>query len=140
MSREELTDEVLAAWLDEQLSSGLMAAIEKELRSSESLRLRVAALSQRRDEGVHTVGAIWRRQRLSCPPRSTLGSYLLGTLTDAENEYLEFHLHTVACRACLANLDDLESRQSEAAGSETTERRRRIFETSAGYLKRPSAD
>ena len=44
-----------------------------------------------------------------------------------------FHIRTIACPFCLANLTDLESRQQEAT-SQVQERRRRIFTSSAGLL------
>ena len=47
-------------------------------------------------------------------------------------EYIRFHLETIGCRYCQANLADL------AAASQPDEapvqRRRRYFQTSAGYL------
>ena len=137
MSAAEPTDELLAAWLDEQLSAEMMASIEKQLRDSSSLQQRVAAIRQRRDQGGHSVGSVWRRMRLSCPSRSTLGGFLLGTLTDDECRYVEFHLQTVGCSVCLANLDDLQAQQPAAGDDETVRRRRRYFETSAGFLSRP---
>ena len=65
----------------------------------------VASLLDRQVEpGEHSVGAIWRRQRLSCPPREQLGSYLLGVLDDDVQNYIQFHLQTIGCAFCLANL------------------------------------
>jgi hypothetical protein len=61
-----------------------------------------------------------------------LGSYLLGALDGQPAEYIEFHIGTVGCRLCAANLDDLQQQmQSDPA---TQNRRRRFFESSAGYL------
>ena len=82
----------------------------------------------------HSLGAIWRRERLTCPNRETLGSFLLQVLDDAEMDYLDFHLHTVCCPFCLANLADLQSLQKDG-GPQTRERRRRIFQSSAGYFQ-----
>ncbi len=127
------TDGELLAYLDEMLPVEQMASLEKELRASESLRNRTANLLSRRDHGLHSVGAIWRNERLSCPSRSRLGSYLLGTLDAEHIDYLEFHIRTVGCRYCAANLDDLE-REMESA-PEIAQRRRKFFQSSAGYLK-----
>jgi anti-sigma factor RsiW len=133
MAREEFSDQQLLAYLDEQLPVEEMTAIEKELRDSESLRLRVGRLIQQREQGQHTVGAIWRRHRLSCPTRSQLGEFLLGTLDEGMANYLEFHLTTAGCRYCGANLDDL--REAMAETPETERRRRKYFESSAGLLR-----
>ena len=129
------TDEQIAAFLDEQLPHELMSNLERDLRSSEELRNRVAGLIRRRSHGGHTLSEIWRKGRLSCPSREELGQFLLGILDEGESGYIDFHLRTVGCRYCLANLDDIESSREEAADS--TPRRRRFFESSAGYLNRP---
>lgn len=132
MSGTKFSEQQLVAYLDEMLSIEQMATLETELRNSESLRIRVAAISRRRDVGEHSVGEIWRRARLSCPDRHQWGAYLLGTLEPAMNDYLEFHLRTVGCRVCSANLIDL--KESLTVTPETEQRRRQIFQSSAGYL------
>ena len=127
------SDADLLAYLDEMLPAERMTAVESDLRRNEALRLRVASLSRRRDDGIHSVGEIWRRRRLSCPSRKQLGGFLLGTLEPSLAEYVEFHLRSVGCRLCAANLDDLE--RSMKATPEETDRRRRFFESSAGHLR-----
>jgi hypothetical protein len=132
-AQKPYSDDDLLAYLDEMLPADRMVAIEADLRKDEALRLRVAAVARRRDQGAHSVGEIWRRLRLSCPTRNQLGSFLLGTLDPTLTEYIEFHLRSVGCRLCAANLDDLES--SMKAAPETSDRRRRFFESSAGHLR-----
>ena len=56
----------LEAYLDEALPPEEMARIEQALRDRPELRERLAAINARRDTGVHSLGAIWRRHRLSC--------------------------------------------------------------------------
>ena len=90
---------------------------------------------QERDRGEHSVGAVWRRHRLSCPTREQLGSFLLQALEPDFQDYVEFHLETVACPYCLANLADLQARQQEAA-PQAHQRRRRFFQSSAGLLQK----
>ena len=68
-----LTQSDLQAYLDEALAPDEMAAIEVELRKKPELLQQLAAINARRDAGVHSVGEIWRRQRLSCPAREQLG-------------------------------------------------------------------
>lgn len=133
MSRSEATDQQLLGWLDEALEPSAMTEIERALRNSDSLRARVSQLLRRRDQGQHTLGEIWRRRRLSCPSRNQLGSYLLGTLDPELAGYVEFHLQTVGCRYCAANLHDLEAARS--AEPESRRRREKIFQSSAGYLR-----
>lgn len=126
------TDRELSAWLDEMLPAGRMAELEQQLRADSALQSRVSQLIHHRDQGGHTVGEIWQRAGLSCPTRSELGGYLLETLPNQEAQYIEFHLLTIGCRMCQANLKDLED--YAAATEETPARRRKFFESSAGLL------
>jgi hypothetical protein len=130
----EITREQLHAYLDDALSEPETARVEQALRDSEPLRKQLRQVMQERDRGEHSLGAVWRRERLTCPNRETLGSYLLQVLDEAEQDYLTFHLETVGCPFCLANLADLETLQKEPA-PKARERRRRIFQTSAGFLQ-----
>lgn len=134
MANATFTDTQLLAYLDEMLPVEEMTAVERAMRDSDSLRTRAAGLVRRRDQGAHTVGEIWRRLRLSCPSRSQLGSFLLGTLDENHAEYIDFHLRTIGCRYCAANLADLQ--QSADAASSASARRRKFFASSAGYLGR----
>ena len=131
----DFTDAELLAYLDEGLAVDRMAAVENALRASAGLRNRTAALRQGREEQGHSVGEIWRRGRLSCPTRHQLGSFVLGALPIELADYIHFHLETVGCRYCAANLDDL--RQSaEQNSTETAQRRQRFFQSSAGYVRK----
>lgn len=49
----------------------------------------------------------WERHRLTCPKRSTLGRYVLGTLEPAWQELIEFHVNRLGCQFCQASLEDL---------------------------------
>lgn len=129
------TDQQLQSYLDEGLSAELMAGIEQQLRTDADLRERLVSLAGQREAGVHGLGEIWRRHRLSCPTRTQLGSYLLQTLDEEFSQYVGFHLEQIGCRLCNANLDDLRQQQSELAATSRS-RRQRYFQTSAGYLKR----
>jgi len=126
----------LEAYLDEALPSEDMARIEKALRDEPKLAEQLAAINARRDAGLHSLGAIWRRHRISCPSREQLGSHLLGTLAREMADYVEFHVQMAGCRFCQANLADLEAQQAEADESAQS-RRRKYFQSSAGYLRRP---
>lgn len=129
------SDAELTAFLDEMLATERASQIEKLLREQPELRQRAALLARWRDQGGHSVGEIWRRRRLSCPSRSQLGSYLLSALEPEHENYIRFHLTTIECRACQANLEDLQQAQS-ATDEAQQQRRTRYFESSAGYLQR----
>ena len=128
----DVTREQLFAYLDDALEDAEEARIEKLLRSSASLRSKLNAVREERDRGEHSLGAVWRRDRLSCLSREQLSAYLHGVLDANLHDYVEFHLKTIACATCLANLDDLREKQSESNAH--SKRRRRYFETSARLL------
>ncbi len=131
----ELTDSELEAYLDEAMKPSEMADIEAALRCSPQLLERLSAINAKRDAGIHSLGEIWRRNRLSCPAREQMGSYLLGVLDDDQADFIQFHLETSGCRLCLANMEDLKRRQAES-NRVVGKRRRKYFDSSAGYLRR----
>lgn len=124
----------LEGYLDEALPPDQMARVELALRKDPMLVKQLAAIHSRRNSGVHSLGEIWRRGRLSCPSREQLGSFLLAALPEDAADYIAFHLDVVGCRYCQANLADLESQQAEKP--ETVQRRRRrYFQSSVGHLR-----
>ncbi len=131
----EYSEVELEAYLDEELSPGKMADVEATLRGDSELMQRLAQIIGRRDAGLHSIGAVWRRHRISCPDRGQLGSFLLGTLNQEQNDYVRFHLETVSCRRCQANLEDLRRQQDEASDDVVT-RRKKYFQSSEGYLRK----
>jgi hypothetical protein len=130
----EITRQQLDAYLDEALSEAETARVEQALRDSDVLRRSLRQAMQERDRGEHSPGAIWRRERLTCPTREVLGSYLLQVLDEGEQDYLDFHLTAVACPYCQANLADLKAVQQEPA-PQAKARRKRYFQSSAGLLQ-----
>ncbi|HBV63225.1 MAG TPA: hypothetical protein DEF45_09415 [Rhodopirellula sp.] len=128
------SDAELSAFFDEALSPARCAELEYELRSNTQLRQRLIEVRGRESAGLHTLGAIWRRNRLSCPDRSELGQFVLGTLEIEQMDYIQFHLQKIGCRYCQANLADMDPADKTPEQAKT--RRSRYFQTSAGYLKK----
>jgi hypothetical protein len=126
----------LEAFLDEALPVERMTAIEEALRADEALQKRLAAVNGRRDAGVHSLGEIWRRHRLSCPSREHLGSYLLGVLPRDAADYVKFHLDKIECRYCAASLGDLRAQQSASEADAVERRRQKYFQSSVGHLRK----
>ena len=126
----------LEAFLDESLPPERMTAIEESLRGSTELQRRLTAINGRRDAGVHSLGEIWRRHRLSCPSREELGSYLLGVLPKEAADYAKFHIETIQCRYCEASVSDLKSQQSTGDADATQRRRHKYFQSSVGHLRK----
>jgi hypothetical protein len=129
-----LTDAELEAFLEESLPGEEMAGIENEIRQRPELLRRLSMINGRRDAGLHSVGEIWRRHRLSCPDRQQLGSYLLGVLDNDHASYIRFHLDQIGCRFCQANYADLRAQQEETQELIIT-RRTKYFQSTAGHLR-----
>lgn len=129
---DEFSISELEAYLDEALPPEEMLRIEKALRDSKELVRRLSQINGRRDAGIHTLGEIWRRNRLSCPPRNQLAGLLLNTLDEENRNYIEFHLKVVGCRFCIANLADLKRQHAES--DDVKVRRKKYFDSSAGLL------
>lgn len=123
-----MTREHLHAYLDDALSETEVARVEQSLRDCESTRALLRQVMAERDRGDHSIGAIWRQERLTCPDREQLGSYLLGVLDEEVTAYIRFHLEVVACPYCLANLADLREQSSAQAGR--SRRTQRIMDSS----------
>lgn len=109
----EITREVLRDYLNDALPDAELAAVERALRESATLRALLKEVLDQEDRGEHTVGAIWRRERVSCPTRDQLGGYLLGAGDPELMDYIHFHLDEIGCPYCQANLDDLRKLQGE---------------------------
>ena len=103
----EITRQMLRDYLHDALPDPELAVVEKALRESAKLRAVYKDVVEQEDRGEHTVGAIWRRERVSCLSREQLGSFLLGAGDPELLDYIDFHLKTVGCPYCQANLDDL---------------------------------
>lgn len=132
--KRQFTELELEAYLDEALAPPEMLEIETALRHAPALVDQLATINGRRNSGIHTLGEIWRRHRASCISREHLGTYLLGVLSAEQSDYIQFHIEKVGCRYCWANLEDLKRQQKEASDSAIV-RRKKYFQSSAGYLR-----
>jgi len=77
---------------------------------------------------------IWESQRLSCPKRSTLGAFLLETLSPEWFDYVDFHLTTLGCHFCRASFKDL---REQYATDQHTRFHQRVLTSTAGFLTKP---
>ena len=133
-TKRQFTEIELEAYLDESLAPPEMLEIEAALRKTPALVEQLAAINGRRNSGIHTLGEIWRRHRVSCVTREQLGSFVLGVLAPEQADYIQFHIEKIGCRYCGANLEDLKRQQKEA-GDSAIVRRKKYFQSSAGYLR-----
>jgi hypothetical protein len=124
------TDAELRAYLDERLPVARSTELESALRARPALAQRLRQLLGETERTDLSLEAVWRRLHLSCPSRSTWALYLSGELGDGLKQYLEFHLQTIGCRYCAANVEDLR----RGADADAQPRARRVFESSIGQL------
>ena len=76
---------------------------------------------------------VWESQRLTCPKRSTIGRYILGTLEKPWHEYVDFHLNKLGCHFCRANLEDLQRQTKD----EPKVMQDRVMQSTIGFFRRP---
>ena len=106
-----ITREMLRAYMCDALPDDELVAVERSLRESADLRALLKEVIDQEDRGEHTAGAIWRRERISCPSRDQIGGFLLGAGDTELLEYIRFHIEEIGCPYCQANLEDLRSRK-----------------------------
>lgn len=75
---------------------------------------------------------VWEDERLSCPKRSTIGGFMLGTLDAPWQSYVDFHLNTLGCAFCKANLDDLQKQTAH----DPRDLRHRILQSTVGFFRK----
>jgi hypothetical protein len=102
-----ITPQMLRDYLTDSLPEAELASVEKRLREDAKLRAQLQKIKDSEDQGEHTVGAIWRRERISCPKRDQIAAFLQKAADKDELDYIKFHLDVVGCPFCQANLDDL---------------------------------
>lgn len=132
---KEFTQADLEAYLDEALPPDEMAEVEEQLRNNPEMGHRLVAIHGRRDAGVHTLGEIWRRHRLTCPSREQLTLYLDGKLEQEVSEHVRFHLEEIHCRLCVASFEDVKISRDDNS-DEVVSRRQRILDRSSHYLRK----
>lgn len=75
----------------------------------------------------------WESQRLTCPKRSTIGAFLLEKLDPEWFDYIDFHLTTLGCHFCRANLKDLKHQKTV----EEQLFREKILASTVGFFNNP---
>jgi RNA polymerase sigma factor (sigma-70 family) len=114
------------AGIDEKQIALIKHRMIKALR--ENLAADGAASAEPTDSALTEV---WEQWRFTCPKRSTLGRFLLGTLEAPWMDYLQFHVNRLGCRFCRANVEDLQ-KETDAQREKTHQR---IFESTIGFFR-----
>lgn len=132
----QFTDAELEAYLDEGLDSTRATELEEQLKVDKALLARLSHINGRRDAGIHTLGEIWRRNQIGVPTREQMGNYLLGVSSAEEADYINFRIEVLKCRITAALLEDLKAQQADSDIDRSASRRSKIFQSSAGLLKK----
>ena len=77
---------------------------------------------------------VWESARPSCPKRNTIGAFLLQTLEEEWQAYVDFHLNKLGCHFCRANLKDLQEKTKDENSARV---HARIMESTIGFLHKP---
>jgi RNA polymerase sigma factor (sigma-70 family) len=96
----------------------------------------------RRDQSIQNpdlLTEVWRDGRPSCPKRTTLGKYILGTMPEDWDDFVTFHVERLGCEFCAANLEDLTTEINAPANETVDQLRGRILESTIGFLN-PQVD
>ena len=116
-----------------KIDEGLVRVMKH--RCLKRIREAVAASEPLKDMSVSysedLLTEIWESQRLSCPKRSTLGAFLLESLSPEWFDYVDFHLTTMGCHFCRASFKDLQEQQTS---EQHTQFRRQILNSTVGFL------
>ena len=125
-----ITKATLDAFIDDHLNEKDSVRVEKAVRESQELNTLLKSIIASRDMGDHSIGAIWRREHLSCPSREELSSYKEEALDPQRIDYIKFHLETVGCKACKANLSDLSCIKDPLTNPDAHEKHQQFLENS----------
>ncbi len=98
---------------------------------SELATVEAAELSEADLEGL--LAQIWQQHRPSCPKRSTIGAFLLKTLSPDWQQYVDFHLNVLGCHFCQANFNDLQQQNAQKGADKLQQR---IMESTVGFLQK----
>ncbi len=115
------------------MDEGLVRVVKH--RCLKSIRQAVAASETIQDLSVSfsedVLTEVWESERLSCPKRSTLGAFLLESLSPEWFDYVDFHLTTMGCHFCRASFKDL---QEQRTNEQHTQFRDRVLNSTIGFL------
>ncbi|EMI53405.1 RNA polymerase sigma factor [Rhodopirellula sallentina] len=103
--------------------------LQRQIQSTGSIGSAVPSETPRVNADL---AAAWEFNRPTCPKRSTLGRYMLAILPSSWQGFVDFHVETLGCRYCLANLSEMQN------ASEPQPRDDRLFQSTIGFLKRES--
>lgn len=95
----------------------------------------VSALRDETEGLTISVGALWLRERISCPHPDILTAFADQALDEEEADFIRFHLETVECPHCSSNLASIESSLAGESPERIDKARDAAMQRSAAFLK-----
>ena len=130
-----------AHWKNQEIAQELgleetaVAVLKHRFIQRVSKQLEIAEQSSdQSDRSSDLLTEVWRDGRPSCPKRTTLGKYFLGTLPEDWDDFVTFHLDRLGCEFCAANLEDLTTEINAPTDELSNQLRGRILESTIGFL------
>ena len=104
-----LTRDKIVEYLDGVLEKGGEEErwVQRRLESSEQERAFFEAVREEVETQNLSISLVWRQERVSCPHRDLLEAHYHGSLSEAESDYIRFHVERIGCNCCAANLEDI---------------------------------
>ncbi len=121
----------------------LVEAVESETMSPElddhielcsACRAMLSSLREESEGLTISVGDLWVKERISCPHRDILLSYVNEALTPAEMDFITFHLNVVECPYCQADTTELADLLSQESARNLEDSVDRSLRRSAAVL------
>ncbi len=107
--------------------------IDRLAKSIRSVTDEYSSESPSDSTATNLLTTVWEAMRPSCPKRTTLGKYTLRILPDDWNDFVKYHVETLGCTFCNANLVELET---TSISSDFEIQRDRLFSSTIGFLAR----
>ena len=81
--------------------------IEDHVGLCEACASILASLREESEGLTISVGDLWVRERISCPHRDILMAFVQKSLGQLEMDFIRFHLETVECPSCQAEVEEI---------------------------------
>lgn len=137
---ESLTRDKVIAYLEGVLEEG--GEEERWIRSRVESSAEERAFFESVREEIETqnlsISLVWRQERISCPHRDLLQAHHYGSLSEAESDFIRFHVERVGCAYCAANLDDIAAGEAPLQSGPMKDAKEELLRSTAAFLGRRS--
>lgn len=135
--RRPLTRDKIIEYLDGVLARGGDEErwIQEQLANSDKDRAFFEAVREEVETQNLSISLVWRQERVSCPHRDLLEAHFHGSLSEAESDYVRFHIDRVGCLYCSANLDDIAALDRAVEDPPVRDLRDELLRSTTAFLR-----